>query len=193
MYYQGKKTKGKIHERSFHGFGGQIRKEVLKRTNLGIEIILDIGTGSGRNLRFIANILKDARIYSIDPSLKALETVKGVLKTESLDKQAELVCGVGENLPFRGGFCDLVFSVMSLHHISNIDAALQEMVWVLKDDGKLIVVDWTPIASKIMNQPPSHFLPVEIFQNKVDKLGLCCQIEGFPTWYISEVKKLGCD
>ncbi|NIO19939.1 MAG: methyltransferase domain-containing protein, partial [Candidatus Aenigmarchaeota archaeon] len=107
-----------------------------------------------------------------------------------LEENAALVGGVGESLPFKDGSCGLVFSVMSLHHISNIEDVLMEVVRVLKDDGKFIVVDWTPSASKLMNQPPSHFLSVDVFKSTVDSLELSCQIEEFPIWYISEVQKI---
>lgn len=189
MYYKGKTAQGKLLETGFHGFGSEIRREILKRANKQSHIILDIGTGSGRNIRFLANAVEDINIFSIDPSLKALETVKEKIILESTRQELTLIGGVAECAPFREGAFDLVFSVMSLHHIDNIDLALQEMVRVLKTSGNLLVVDWTPKASELMNQPPSHFLRVGELKNVVDGLRFKNQITEFPTWYISKISK----
>ncbi len=187
MYYKGKTAQGKLLERGFHGFGSEIRREMLKRVNKQSHIILDIGTGSGRNIRFLANAIDDINIFSIDPSLKALETVKENIILESTRQELTLIGGDAEHAPFKEGSFDLVFSVMSLHHIENIDLALQEMVRVLKTSGNLLVVDWTPKASELMNQPPSHFLRVDELKNVADGLRFKNQITEFPTWYISKI------
>ncbi len=187
MFYKGNKRSGKLLERGFHGCGEKIRSEVLKRVDPAFEIILDVGTGSGRNLKFIAELFKDAKVFSIDPSLEALEIVYRMLREESLERKVTLVGCVGECLPFKDGSYDIAFSVMSLHHVSNIKDVLHEMARAIKTISRIIIVDWTPDASKLMNQPPSHFLPVDIFERTINELKLCCQIKVFSTWYISEV------
>jgi len=189
MYYKGKTAQGKLFERGFHGFGSEIRREILNRVKKQDHIILDIGTGSGRNIRFLTNAIDEIKITSIDPSLKALETVKENIILESNGQELTLIGGVAECAPFREGVFDLVFSVMSLHHIENIDLALQEMVRVLKKSGNLLVVDWTPKASELMNQPSSHFLRVNDVKNVIDRLRFKNEINEFSSWFISKISK----
>jgi len=176
-------------ERGFHGYGSDIKKEVSNRIKTENQLILDVGTGSGRNVRFLANILSDSHIFSIDPSLKALETVKDVLKQESMIKYVTLLGGVAENIPLKENSVDLVFSVMSLHHIKKVRSSLQEMVRVLNKSGKLMIVDWTPEASELMNQSPDHFLPLSELKKVVDDLGFTHKIKKYSKWYISEIMK----
>jgi len=104
-----------------------------------------------------------------------------MLKEKYSDNQIALIASVSESLPFKEGFYDIVFSVMSLHHIEKIEAALNEMVRVLNNNGKLVVIDWTQEASNLMNQPPSHFLPFNIFEGLLSKLYLNYQVKEYST------------
>lgn len=187
MFYKGKKTKGKLLERGFHGNEETIRLEIENSADPRIQNIIDIGTGSGRTIRILADILENTQIISLDPSSRALETVKSMLTEESIDDRVSLITCVGESLPLKNGFCYAVFSVMSFHHISKIEDVLKEVFRVLSSDGKLVVIDWTPEASSLMNQPPSHFLPLSSLTSLLTKLELYYLVNKYPSWYIANV------
>ncbi|NMD27470.1 MAG: class I SAM-dependent methyltransferase [Chloroflexi bacterium] len=50
-----------------------------------------------------------------------------------------VVCGAGEYLPFESGSIDLVFSHEVLEHVQDDQAAISEMVRVLKPGGRIVL------------------------------------------------------
>lgn len=97
--------------------------------------LLDIGCGTGEML---SRIQKE---YGDRFTLHGLD-----LSSESLKKAAEkcngsFVHGDVEHLPYEDGELDVLLCMHSFHHYPHPDQALREMWRVLKDDGRLILVE----------------------------------------------------
>lgn len=102
--------------------------------------VLDAGCGNGRHLRALAN-LPDLIIFGIDrnPSdvAEALKTLKNM--TSPLSHDVLVTCGDITALPFESESFDCVICSEVLEHIPEHEAALQELVRVLKPNGNLVV------------------------------------------------------
>lgn len=91
------------------------------------EKVLDIGVGTGRLLRGVPR----AKRYGIDVSLNYLERLS--------DSGIELCMGSVECLPYPDGFFDVVACTDVLEHVFDLNAAISEIVRVLKPHGIFIL------------------------------------------------------
>ena len=95
--------------------------------------VLDAGAGTGRlSVRLLD---AGAKVTALDISPEML----AILKTKNSD--IETVEGDLENMPLSDDTFDMVFSSLALVHLKKIEPFLDECYRVLKDDGKLILVN----------------------------------------------------
>lgn len=94
--------------------------------------VLEIGCGEGEISSLLAH---GTKLYTgIDPDEKAIRKAK---KTYD---NVDFRIGNGESLEFGDSFFDLMLFTLSLHH-QNSCAALKEAFRVLKNNGKLIILE----------------------------------------------------
>ena len=104
------------------------------------EIILDIGTGSGR----IANAIiskSNAEVIGIDvgpPVLQSTKTKKGSIANY------KLVMAEGQHLPFRNNSFDAVTCIRTVKYFKDPIRGISEMTQVIKR-GKRIIIDFSSI------------------------------------------------
>ena len=98
----------------------------------GSRSILDVACGGGYLLGQAHRA--GLRCFGIDLSHAALELASGLVP------QADLVCGVGEALPFADGTFDLVCNLGSLEHFLDPGMGVMEMFRVLKPGGRAAVL-----------------------------------------------------
>ena len=101
-------------------------------------IVLDAGSGYG-NMSRIATTEADGdlRIVMYDPIPEMLANVKNYMPEIDI----ALSSGIFEYLPFRNNTFDAVICGYSLRDAIELKRAISEMHRVLKDGGKLIIVD----------------------------------------------------
>jgi ubiquinone/menaquinone biosynthesis C-methylase UbiE len=92
---------------------------------LGIQSILDIGSGTGRAIQYLKIVRPELRLVGVEP-VKELREI-GYSKGLSGD---ELIDGDATNLKFATGEFDLVCEFGVLHHIRNPALAIAEMLRV---------------------------------------------------------------
>lgn len=111
-----------------HGINGRV-----KRGNL----ILDAGSGYG-NMSKVAlqQCDENVGIVMLDPMPEMLAKAK-----IEFDRSAVLVSGIFEYLPFKEKMFDAVMCGYSLRDAISFRTAISEMHRVLKDGGRLIIVD----------------------------------------------------
>lgn len=100
--------------------------------------VLDVGTGSGRFVRFLAETLASyEEIIGVDSSAEALAAARaGVVLPGVSFVRADAAA-----LPFPDGMFHTVASSNSLHHLADISQALSEMLRVLRSGGRLILAE----------------------------------------------------
>lgn len=111
-----------------------------------IESILDLGSGTGRNLVLLAE--NGFEVYGLDISPTGVEITKKLLMEKGLKAKVE-AGNIYEPLPFVDGFFDAIISIQTLHHntTEKIKVLIQEMERVLSSKGTIFVT----VPSK-MNQ-----------------------------------------
>ena len=94
---------------------------------------LDAGAGTGRLSVRLSEA--GAQVTALDLSTEMLT----ILRSKNSD--IETVEGDLEDMPFEDETFDMVFSSLALVHLKKIEPFLDECYRVLKDDGKLVLVN----------------------------------------------------
>jgi 2-polyprenyl-3-methyl-5-hydroxy-6-metoxy-1,4-benzoquinol methylase len=98
--------------------------------------VLDVGCGSGIATQLLAEA--GANVTAIDLTDWAVETTRRRLAAFGLD--GEVLQEDAEHLPFGDESFDLVFSWGVIHHSSNMDRALAELVRVTRPGGQVVLM-----------------------------------------------------
>lgn len=109
------------------------RNLVLSKTRVKL---LDVGCGKGGIA--IACSLRGGEAFGIDPNKDELKIAMARAHTIGVDN-VRFVCAVGENLPFKNGYFDLVLASSVLEHVKNPEAVIKEMIRVMNDEGFICV------------------------------------------------------
>jgi ubiquinone/menaquinone biosynthesis C-methylase UbiE len=99
--------------------------------------VVEIGFGTGLNLRHYPDGVE--RVVGLEPNPGML----GRFQTAARDPRVSvrLVIGEGERLPFSERSFDTAVSVLTLCSVSNPQGVLSEIRRVLRDDGKLVMIE----------------------------------------------------
>ena len=117
------------------------RRGISGRVSAG-DRVLDAGSGFG-NMSAAAAAMCGGRIEiaMCDPLVPMLERAGGLAGPGGADAAPHRSCGVFEHMPFRSGQFDAVLCGYSLRDAIRLRAAIAELHRVLKDGGRLVVVD----------------------------------------------------
>lgn len=98
--------------------------------------VLEVGIGTGANLKYYSNKCK---ITGIDASKEMIKYAKR--KSSILGKKAKFILGKAEKLPFKNKNFDCVVSTLALCSYSNPSKSLKEMKRVCKINGKILFLE----------------------------------------------------
>lgn len=98
--------------------------------------VLEVGCGIGSDLVRFAK--KGGKVTGIDISPRSIKLAKENFKVAGV--KGNLKVADAENLPFKDGSFDLVYSMGVLHHIPNTQEGIEEIYRVLLPGGKAIVM-----------------------------------------------------
>ena len=111
--------------------------------------ILDLCTGTA-DLMIEAIAGEPARRGTgVDLSLEMLRRGKDKLERQALASRAALLAGDAERLPLRGTLFDGALIAFGIRSVSAPDAALREILRVLKPGGKLVVLEFSMPAGAL--------------------------------------------
>lgn len=100
------------------------------------KLMLEVGCGSGADLRKFAR--HGMNVIGLDLSTSNANLTKQGLNVFNL--KGEVINSDAENLPFKPGCLDIVYSFGVLHHTPNTKKAIDEIHRILKDDGKSLIM-----------------------------------------------------
>jgi len=104
----------------------------------GVKRVLDLGSGSGRHIIYLAK--KGFDVYGIDNSVAGIKITKDWLRRGGL--KANLKVGsVYKKLPYKDNFFDAIISVQVINHatIKNIRKSIKEIERILKPGGLIFI------------------------------------------------------
>ena len=107
--------------------------------------VLEVGIGTGRSLDYYA---ADTRVTGLELSTEML--VHADRHARAIGRDAELVQGDAQHLPFDSDTFDTVVAQLVLCSVPDHGLALREMARVLRPGGSLLLIDhvgssWPPI------------------------------------------------
>jgi ubiquinone/menaquinone biosynthesis C-methylase UbiE len=152
------------------------RKTLIKASGLKEGRILDIGMGNcGCMSFFLAN--RGFDVIGIDRSPNAVHESKKDAEKEKFKGTFEAKLANAENLPFEDGEFDAVFAYHSIHHIDNIEGAIDEMFRVCKQGGFILIAEL-------------HEKGLKEYEHKYDSGELLKKIEKFLSKYTKSIQKI---
>lgn len=110
----------------------KIIQMILQLSTLKAKRVLEVGCGDGRITSLIAG--KPQQLVAIEPDENKIREAKK--KVNGVDFRV----GKGESLKFPDSCFDVVIFTLSLHHQES-KVALREAERVLKDDGKILIIE----------------------------------------------------
>ena len=104
----------------------------------GGEIILDLATGTGRVARPLSKHITGGKIVGVDQALAMLDV--GHQHQDPIPHYDQSA-GEADKLPFKSNTFDRAFVSFSLHHFGNPSGVVNEVLRVLKNGGRFVVLD----------------------------------------------------
>jgi len=118
-------------------FGEEVRAAAFAKAYLRPEMTAaDVGAGTGFIAAGLAPLV--AQVHVLDGSAAMLETAR---KNLAQFANVEYHLADRQALPLADGSIDVAFANMYLHHCPDPQAAIREMVRMLKPGGRLVITD----------------------------------------------------
>src|SRR3989344_1422001 len=141
---------------------GRLRKKLLRRVHGNV---LDVGIGTGKNLRYYS---RRCSITGIDYSLAMLAVAEK--RAEELGRKARLIEGDAERLPFKKGEFDCVVDTLGLCTYPNPVKALKEMKRVCKKEGRIFLLEHGRSSNGVL-----RWIQEKVRKKQLERLG--CHVE----------------
>ncbi len=124
------------------------------------ERVLDIGSGPGfLTAEMAREVGPGGRVAGVDPS-DSMIAMGRRREPEPPAAPIELVTGGAEALPFADGAFDAVVSTQVLEYVEDVAGALAEARRVLRDGGRLLVLDTDWSSLRIFTRDPERMARV---------------------------------
>lgn len=162
--------------------------------------ILDVATGTADLAICMAKDIPVASIVGVDLSEKMLEIGRQKVKQEQLDQRIKLMNADAVDLPFEDSRFDVVTVAFGVRNFEYLEAGLQEMLRVLKNDGLIAVLEFSHPKNGVIKGPyrcySKHILPKvgRAFSKHTEAYSyLPSSIESFPESgdFVQLLKRLG--
>jgi ubiquinone/menaquinone biosynthesis C-methylase UbiE len=147
-------------------------ESILKQLKLKANMIaIDFGSGSGGWAIPLAKKLEDGKVIAVDILEEPLSALKSKLKTKNINNIEIIQSDVEslDNSKLFSGFCDLVLMTNLLFQTKDKEVVLKEGKRALKDQGKILIVDWKSSQSF---GPGDKAISVEEIKILAEKLSL---------------------
>lgn len=140
--------------RSLHVSEEEVEKILLEVTaDMTIKDFLDVGTGTGRILEVFADRIR--RGTGIDLSREMLAVARVNLEKSKLHN-CQVRQGDMYDLALASGSMDLILIHQVLHFADDPSAALKETSRLLRQNGRVIVVDFAPHNLEYLRDDQAH-------------------------------------
>lgn len=140
--------------RSLHVAESEVEAAMLRALGEGaLGRLIDIGTGTGRMLELFASDADSA--LGIDRNPEMLRLARAKLAAAGLE-QAEVRQGDMYALPLPGGSADTIILHQVLHYAQQPGAAIAEAARLLRESGRLLIVDFAAHDREELRSRDAH-------------------------------------
>jgi len=108
--------------------------DTLASQGKNAQLVLDLGSGNGAYSYWFSGKNHQTRIIAADWSFTALQTI-----TDFKKDNIQRVCADIHNLPFKPEMFDLIFSIDTFGHVSDLERVLNETLRVAKKGAGLFL------------------------------------------------------
>ena len=131
------------HAAEFDRRVSEVRADLAEKlaemlTLQGDERVLDVATGTGRVARPVTKRLKTGHVVGVDQALAMLDV--GHQHEDPIPGYRQ-VAGEADGLPFKANSFERAFVSFSLHHFRNPTGVVHEVLRVLQNGGRFVVLD----------------------------------------------------
>jgi len=141
----------------YRSFGYDLEKErdfILDKSLPISGNILEIGTGKGHFALALAK--RGFSFTSIDISEEEQEIAKLNIQYYGLEKQVIFKIENAQDLSFPDRSFDVIFSINVFHHLQEPQAVLNEIVRLLRPEGKIVLSDFNAKGLEAINACHVH-------------------------------------
>jgi len=132
-------------------FGARVELLLLPALLDGMQVVGDLGCGTGRLTRLLAPFAR--RVIAVDRSREMLEIARQ--RTGPLPN-VDVREGTLESLPIRDGRLDLALLSLVLHYVVDPVCALAEVRRTLRPGGRLLILDMLPHGRSVFREEMGH-------------------------------------
>lgn len=136
------------------------------------QIIADIGSGGGYfTFRFAQTVGSSGRVYAVDTNQEFLDFIQQQTKKLGITNVVTLR-SVSEHPDLPKQVCDVVFLRNVTHHLSNRVAYFKRLKQVLKDIGRLVIIEFDGRGGFFSFQRlHRHFIPQHVLIEETQQAG----------------------
>ncbi len=139
------------------GFHRIIKRKATKNCHSGN--LLDLAAGTGDLAIYFRKLYgENNKITLADPNAEMLSYAKIRLEKKSINKNVEFVTCYAEKLPFNDNSFDNVAIGFGFRNFTNRIKTLNEINRVLKNKGRLIIIDFSKPVNPIINALNTFYL-----------------------------------
>jgi len=113
---------------------GEQLLSILNNISISPEVIIDLGSGTGKWSQKLALFFPNSTVFSLDFAYKMLQYANQNYPAHNIN----VLCGDAHVLPFQNTCCDLIFSNLMFQWSSNYHTLFQEINRILKPNGLII-------------------------------------------------------
>lgn len=152
-------------------------REMVSRLHLSKnDVVIDVAAGSCRVSRAMAPFVKS--VTAVDVTREMLEQGKKTALQERLTN-INFQAGCAENLEFDDETFDVAITRYSFHHLIDMKLVLREMVRVVREGGRVIVIDILSPEDKDLADAYNYYQtmrdPSHVCSPSLDELKAWCE------------------
>ncbi|MCK4661386.1 MAG: class I SAM-dependent methyltransferase [Bacteroidales bacterium] len=112
-------------------------------------IILDIGCGGGKFIKFLSDTNDSYKLFGLDHSPEMAELSKKVNRQAINKKQVTIIHGSVSEIPIENNKIDLATAFETVQFWPDIDKSFSEIARLLKNEGSFLIINrYPPEGSK---------------------------------------------
>jgi len=137
-------------------------------------VILDVGCGGGKTVNRLAQLAPQGKVFGLDYSPDMVDFSKRINKKLITQNRVEIVEANVEKTSFKNDFFDLVTAFETYYFWPNLSLALKEINRVLKQGGKLLLVNelkYGATSAKVVEETHVKLVPLEEIRTLMQSAG----------------------